>query len=226
MQIIAVKTENRVLGSGRNFGAKTYLALLQSLFNKNVLGRLIIYPAAGVDGLPVFFAPTVALNRWAYTPATMLEYLVPIFGKTIAGKLEPKLRKNLTYLAGVDIMHLKSLHAVLEPYRETSPKSIIIKGLVRTVFSLEWDRDMERSYPVSAASAQKMAENWAADMIEWLKPGDALIVFDPAFFSFLTQSSQVREVPLGIPNLGEYHNPEFQRIIGLPGQVRVFRKIQ
>lgn len=156
-----------------------YLALLEQLRRIGALGKLVLYPAIGVDAFVCLFAQVLGLNLWAYDTPTLLAHLAPIIAPEMAARLRVETDRNLTYAGNVDITRISALRACLRPYFGVSPKSLLIKGLVESAFESEWDPDSERYYGVPVERAEARAAGWLKEVVSWLTSGDKVIVCDP-----------------------------------------------
>ncbi|MBM4136251.1 MAG: hypothetical protein FJ241_05390 [Nitrospira sp.] len=207
-----------------------YLDLLEFLSKKKVFGRLSVYPAIGVDGLVALFAERViGLNWEPYDIEGILNHLSPILPSDLISKLRTRLEKNLTYIARIDASRLDLISQELEPYRNISPKSLILKGLFENIFLREWDIDLERFYNVPLSHAEIIAKDWIREIINWLNIGDNIINFDRNLIPFLTEQDVLREKDLGIQDLGADFDTTYTvnnvPIVLLPQFVRVFERM-
>lgn len=204
-----------------------YLALLESLNRSEVLGRLAIYPAIGVDVLPARYTKVVGLNLFHYEGHQALEQLSAILAPQTLASLRDCLPRNLTTISRIDISRFDVCERTLEDYNSISPKSIIIKGLLDSAFAKEFDIDTERYYSVPPVRAMTNARAWLANMIKWLKVGDTFVVFDRELFSFFSSRSGLMEKKIGLRDQGSEHDFVYIRqvpIIYLPHYARVFQK--
>lgn len=207
-----------------------YIHLLELLDEKKLFGRLAIYPAIGVDGLIALFAEKVIGLNWnPYDVKGILKHLAPILPPNLISKLRTRLENNLTYIGRIDASRLDLIRQELDPYRNISPKSIILKGLFENIFLREWDIDLERFYDVSPSHAEIIAKDWIREIINWSNIGDKIINFDRNLIPFLTEQDVLREIDLGIQDLGADFDTTYTvnnvPIVLLPHFVRVFERM-
>ncbi len=206
-----------------------YLNLLQLIEKKELLGKLAIYPAMGVDALiALFVRKVIGLNWMPYDPDEIIENIAPLLSAELISELKSRLKDNLIFKSRIDVSRFDLVQKELELYRFISPKSLILKGLFEYAFLLEWDSDTERFYDVPPELAKEKAKEWVEEIVEWLNPGDIIVVFDRHFFSFLANQDALKEINVAIEDFGEDADSVYSRgsvpIIFLPHFARIFRK--
>lgn len=211
-------------------GCEKYIHLLELLNEKKLFGRLAIYPAIGVDGLVALFAEKVIGLNWnPYDVEGILNHLAPVLPPNLISILRTRLENNLTYIGRIDASNLDLIRQELEPYRNISPKSIILKGLFENIFLREWDTDLERFYNVSLSHAEIIAKDWIREIINCLNMGDKIIDFDRNLIPFLTEQHVLKEIDLRIQDLGADFDTTYTvnnvLIVLLPHFVRVFERM-
>jgi len=208
---------------------RSYSSLLEKLHQKNLLGRLAIYPTIGVDALPAQYTKVIGLDLRRYDNYKITVHLEPILPKKDLSSFKAKLEQNLTFVSGVDVSDTEKLIALLGAYRDITPKSIILKGLFENAFLLEWNRDNERHYPAdNSACALNRANAWTQEMTQWLNAKDTVITFDRNLFPILSDQPDLTEIKTGLRDRGKSHDFVYKvhsaPIILLPHFVRVYEK--
>ena len=199
-----------------------YFKMLASLRAKKAFGREAIYPAMGVDLTFAPFASVVGLNWFPYEEKENRRCLSYIFAEGTVDYLLARAEANIKYLSRIDVCNSRMLLEQLQALSGLTPKSLIIKGLFQSAFRMERNFDTERFDDVPIAEARHNAECWIKEMIEWMKVGDKLVVFDPEF-NFLSNFSNLTQLlSLSIPPVPAHDDKRY--ILALPEAVRVYQK--
>ena len=96
-----------------------YLNILELLSEKNLFGGVTIYPAIGVDALPVLYVNKIVGMNWhPYNEKKILEHLSPILPSNVATKLKSRLENILTFISRIDVSRLDHLYKYLQNIQE------------------------------------------------------------------------------------------------------------
>jgi len=160
-------------------GIHSYLAILDQLCTEGFLKGTVVYPACGVDTLVALFADKLVSVNWhPYKAEDILTHLQPIVGPDLAAALQKVLPVKAEFLSRINASNACLLTRALSRYENSTPKTLLLKGLFDSLFLQEWDLDMERFYDVLPMSAIASANEWIGKMVSWLQDGDKVICFD------------------------------------------------
>jgi len=207
------------------------MAVWRALKDGGFLGKIMIYPAIGVDCLPLAAgARVLGVNWYDYKRADIMEHVDPILSRQLASRLKTMINYGeLTYRSNLDTCNTQELKAVLRPFRSTSPKSLVLKHYFEYAFLKEWDMETERYYDVPWSDAMIKARRWTANMLKWLRPGDTVVAFDPVFYKILKeQAGDLKEVHTGFSRRENRTDVIYEcgvPVISLPDYAWVFRRI-
>ena len=110
--------------------------------------------------------------------------LEPILSQVFCHSPAPETREwHDLPIARSTLAQLSQLRNVLEAYDEVSPKSLVLKGLFRSVFMQEWDRGHPSGSILSLLTKRETnACTWLIEMTRWLRPSDTVLAFDTEFY--------------------------------------------
>jgi len=206
------------------------VGLWRRLKKGGFFGKVAIYPAIGVDALPVLATDLAGVNWYRYSKRDIIAHIQPVVPEQLMARLARRLDVGmLSYRSGVHTCRPDLLMRMLAPYRQVSPKSIIIKHYYEYAFLREWDIDAERFYDVPRSQALEKARHWVDAMVKWLRPGDTVVDFDPAFYPLLkAQADRLIEVNTGLSDPRHRKDVIYRNVvpvISLPNYAWVFRRI-
>ena len=121
---------------------------------------------------------TLASEGYPYKAEDILTHLQPIVGPDLAAALQKVLPVKAEFLSRINASNTCLLTRALSRYENSTPKTLLLKGLFDSLFLQEWDSDMERFYKVLPMSAVALANEWMGNMVSWLQDGDRVICFD------------------------------------------------